>query len=85
MDRPKRRYTLTIEIGADTWDDVIDDLRHTSQHIEDHGPSCQSVMGGSCGGHIVTVLQNPEMTHEKYMAELDAYLHHRASAQETPK
>ena len=82
MDRPRRRYTLTIEIGADTWDDVIHDLRHTARHVEDHGPACQSVMGGPSGGHIVTVLHNPEMTHDRYMAELETYLTASRAAKE---
>jgi len=73
-ERPHRAYELDIHIGGDTWKDVMHDLRHLSQHIEDHGEKCQSVMGGPSCGHAVTSIVRPEMTHEKYIADLDAYL-----------
>lgn len=75
--RPKRCYTLTIEIGADTWQDVVHDLLDLARHIPDHGPACSSVMGGPSGGHIVTVEHRPEQTHERYIEQLNAYLEQR--------
>ncbi len=72
--RPQRCYTLSIEIGGDTWDDVIGQLRHLAEHIEDHGPECKSVGGSPSSGHVLTITHRPEQTHEKYIAELDAYI-----------
>lgn len=72
--RPARRFTVTIEAGGDTWDDIAHALRDLLPHIEEHGPKCDSVSGGCSGGHWVRVIENPEMTPEKYRAALDAYL-----------
>jgi hypothetical protein len=80
MSRPQRAYTLSIEIGADTWDDVVRDLRELAGHVPDHGPTCASVSGSPSGGHIVTVKHRPDMTHDRYMAELEAYLATRGTA-----
>lgn len=72
--RPHRAYELDIHIGGDTWSDVLADLRYLANHIEDHGEKCGSVMGGPSSNHIVTIIVRPEMTHERYISELDAYL-----------
>lgn len=74
---PKRRFSVTIEAGGDTWDDVARTLRDLLPHIEDHGPTCESVSGGCSSGHWVHVAEDPEMTAEKYRAALEAYLAER--------
>lgn len=71
---PKRRFELTINIAGDTWEAVLHDLRDVATHIEDHGQACTSISGGYSTGHVVTVTERPEQTHEKYFAELDLYL-----------
>lgn len=73
-ERPRRRYTLQIEIGADTWDAVIGDLHYLAGHIEQHGPACSGVMGGSDVGHTVTAIEDPQQTHERYFEQLDAWI-----------
>ena len=72
--KPKRRFTVTIEVGGDAWIDVARSLRELLPHIEDHGPKCDSVSGGVSSGHWVHVVEDQEMTPEKYHAALDAYL-----------
>jgi hypothetical protein len=76
-DRPHRAYELDIHIGGDTWDEVIWNLHELANHIPDHGPACSSVSGSPSGGHSVTVTHRPEMTHEKYIEALEAYLESR--------
>lgn len=83
MNRPQRAYTLSIEIGADTWNDVVRDLRELAGHVEDHGPTCSSVSGSPSCGHVVTVTHRPDMTHDRYMAELEVYLADRRSVTDT--
>lgn len=80
--RPKRAYTVDIHIGGDTWKDVMTDINHIAYEFEARGDEYQSVMGGSSSGHIVTVTHRPEMTHEKYVAELDVYLRSRQAAEQ---
>lgn len=74
---PKRRFEVQIVIGGDTWPDVLDRLQDLLLHIGDHGPACSSVSGGYVSGHWVQVTEHPEMTHDRYVAELDAYLDSR--------
>lgn len=72
--QPRRAFELTITIGADTWRSVEDELAFLAIHIPDHGPKCDSVMGGPCRNHIVSIHHDPEMTHDRYHEELQAYL-----------
>lgn len=73
-EAPKRRFEVEIHVSGDIWADVIDTLRDLLPHIEEHGPSCDSVSGGPSRGHWVRVTERPEMTHERYHEQLDAYL-----------
>lgn len=73
-ETPKRRFTVTIEAGGDTWQDIAMTLRDLLPHIEEHGPKCDSVGGGVSSGHWVHVVERPEMTPERYHEELDAFL-----------
>lgn len=74
MERPKRAFEVQITVGGDTWADIKYQLRDLLPHIEDHGPECNSVSGSPSANHIVTVFQNPEMTHEKYFEAIHAWL-----------
>lgn len=83
MERPHRAFELDIHIGGDTWDEVIRDLKYLAEHVEDHGPTCSSVCGGPSGNHIVTVTRHPDMTHERYHEQNDAYLASKATQAKT--
>ncbi len=72
--RPHRAFEITIRVGADTWEDAIAELLRMAYHIEEHGPNCNSVSGGYSTNHTVTILQNPQMTHDRYFEQLGAYL-----------
>lgn len=74
LPAPHRAYELEIKIGGDTWQDVLRHLHELQQHIPDHGEECNSVSGGSTSNHIVIVGRYPEMTHDRYVQELDEYL-----------
>jgi len=72
--KPRRRFHVAIVVDGDTWEDVAQSLRELLPHVEEHGPKCDSVSGGYSRGHFVHVVEDPEMTNEKYQAALDAYL-----------
>lgn len=72
--RPRRRYELSVDVGGDTWQLVVDELRFLLPHIEDHGPECTSVAGSPSSNHVVVVHHNPDMTNEKYFEDLHKYL-----------
>ena len=74
MTPPRRRFTVEIQVSGDDWDDVVQSLRFLLPHVEDHGPACSSVSGGSSSSHVVTVIEDKEMTHAKYAVALDQYV-----------
>lgn len=74
MEKPKRAFEINIRIGADSWELVKEELERVVAHVIDHGPVCDSVSGGPGGGHVVEIFVTEGMTHERYHAELDAYL-----------
>lgn len=79
MSKPKRRFTIEIEIGGDTWDDAARGLRDIAQHVEEHGPACKMVSGSPSCGYSVVVVEEPNATHESYFAELERYLSEQES------
>ena len=74
MTKPTRRYTITVEIGDDTWEGAVAELRRVCAHVEEHGPECKLVSGGYSGCSMVTIAHDPTMTHDRYMSELDEVL-----------
>lgn len=71
-DKPSRAFELRIAVGGDTWDDIVRELRFLLPHVEAHGQACNSVSGSPSSNHLVTIVHRPEMTHERYMADLEA-------------
>lgn len=84
-ERPHRAYELDIHVGGDTWYDVMRNLEELADHIPDHGPACSSASGSPSCGHSVTVTHRPEMTHEKYIEALTAYLEARRAEDEATR
>lgn len=72
--RPKRRFVVRIEVGGDTWEDTQRLVAEVLEHVHDHGQHCSLVHGGPRAGAFVEIKEAPEMTHERYHAELEAYL-----------
>jgi hypothetical protein len=73
-ERPRRCYELTINIGGDTWQDVLNQLGWVEQHIVEHGPKCKSISGTHMSYHQVDIEHNPRMTHQQFMIELHEFL-----------
>lgn len=73
-DKPKRAVEVTLRIGADDWASVRDDLDHLLYRLVAEGELRSSIKGGDSSGYILDVELHPEMTHDRYHAELDAYL-----------
>ena len=78
---PRRAVEIDLHVGANNWADAVRELVETAAHIEDHGPQCSSVAGSPSSNHIVTVYQDPTMTHERYFEALDRYLAAREAAE----
>lgn len=69
---PKRAYTLTLEIGADTREELIAALRHIEFTTARGSNSCTS--GGVGWGGWWDIAIQEEMTSERYHAECLAWL-----------
>lgn len=70
---PRRAYELTLRVSADTWDDAVAEMRRVTEHVEEHGPGCNSISGSPSTGHIVAIEHRPEMTAGRYREELRAW------------
>ena len=73
-DRPHRAFEIDIHIGADTWEDAAREIARVLSHVVEHGQQCSLASGGPSSGASVTIRHRPEMTHDKYFEQLDAYL-----------
>lgn len=74
MDKPHKRFRVTLKIEAWKWEDVVRELEWLRFHLESHGSECNSVMGGGSRSHTVQVEEDPDMTEEQWERDLDAYI-----------
>lgn len=72
VEAPKRAYSIEIEVGADTKQDLIGQIKEIIRRLEEG--SIQGVTGGySVGSHFkLTVDEN--MTHDKYFEQNERWL-----------
>ena len=82
--QPHRRIVFRAKIEADSWDDLYGHLRSLTTQMACDGNrlSTRSVSGGYSSGHIITIEEDVEMTHDKWAAELDAHLE---ASRESPR
>lgn len=69
---PRRAYHLTIDVSADTFNDLIDLLRHIEFTL--HTGSTDVTSGGYTSGGMWQLAHDPTMTHDRYAAECTAWL-----------
>jgi len=73
MSAPRRAFTLTLVLGADSLDEMAHALRQMASQVEREGLTI-GVSGGPSSGAIYELLHNPEQTHERYFREVQEYL-----------
>ncbi len=71
MNAPKRAFVISVEAAGDTFEDAKQLLEHLVDQIHEQAKIAH---GSPSAGGFLTVVAHPEMTHEKYHAELKAYL-----------
>lgn len=81
-ERPRRRWTIELVSGGDTFEDASVLLLEMAEHLEEHGAQCDLVHGGARSGGFVRVTENPSMTPAKYVEALDAWLESRSAKAE---
>lgn len=72
MIRPIRAHSIELSAGADTEADLIATLKQIIWDIQRGSRQCTS--GSPSAGYYFTYIVNPEMTHERYIEELNATL-----------
>lgn len=86
MEAPKRRYTMTIEIGADDYDTLLSALEDWILKMRLYNPDLSEnhsgVMGGSTSGYSYDILVDQDMTHDKYVDLIREYLGNRKTDNE---
>ncbi len=75
MERPKRRIEMVLKIGADDMDSLRSILRSESITLEPvEERNYESFSGGYDGNHRLTIVVNPEVSHDSYVEALEAYI-----------
>lgn len=70
---PQRAHVFQCKIEGDTLEAVIGELRFFQQRLA-RGEISAGVMGGCTAGAIYAYRVNPDVTHESYFRDLDAWL-----------
>ena len=73
LKRPRRRFCISVAIGADTMQELMDSLEEIRQVIGCQG-SKKGQLGGNSRGYIFEVVEDPSMTPEKYREQIKQYL-----------
>lgn len=74
MKAPKRRVTLKIEIGGDSWADVSSALESIAHRIDCEGPITDLVSGGYSSGYYVIGIEDESQTGDKFRQQNAEYV-----------
>jgi len=83
MEQPERRWQITIQIGADSIEDIAHQLKEIGFQLaayhKDADSGWSSVSGGWSSGHSYEVKFNPEMTGDLYRKLIQEYVEYMDS------
>lgn len=75
---PRRRVVCTIELGADSWQEAaaaLDNIAFRLHEARERKEEIVSVTsGGPSSGWTLDADEKPEITHESYIKEIEAWL-----------
>lgn len=75
---PQRRIVCKIELGADSWQEAaaaLDSIAFRLHEARERNEQEVSVTsGGPSSGWTLKADENPEITHESYITEIEAWL-----------
>lgn len=69
----KRAHSLIMKVEADTKDDLVRELKHVIWRIR-AGEITKGVMGGYSASNIYSYCIDPDITHDTYFEQIDAWL-----------
>lgn len=70
---PHRAHEIDLKVGADTLDDLVWALRTISTELQ-RGQLSRGCSGSPSAGWTHEYRHDPEMTHDRYFADVDAWL-----------
>lgn len=73
---PRRAYHAEIHVGADTLQDLADELRRFADRL-DQGPVDTLTSGSPSAGGYLHLTRDPDMTHDRYHAANREWLDER--------
>jgi hypothetical protein len=76
---PRRRLRLTLTLDAHTVGEAADELRIIAYDLQAEGNDERDVMS-SAGYHFTLTVREPDMTRERYEAELSEWAEGRRAA-----
>lgn len=74
MREPKRRVTVSLDLGADSMEDAVMAIEEVAHRVKRWGTLLEDSASDPAFHFVLRVHENPDQTHEKYHAELDACL-----------
>lgn len=75
---PRRRWRMTLDLQADTLDDMMGELERIAHRLAEAGAKGQSgvcvTSSGYSSGFVLDVDEDPTMDHGRYAVALEDYL-----------
>jgi hypothetical protein len=74
VEKPHRRFELSINVSADNIADLREYLGRVIDEVSEKDHTYASATGGKHGSATVKLVEDPEMTGERYFHDLDLYI-----------
>ena len=76
-DKPQRAFTLTLVLGADSREDLVQALENLAFDIS-RGEITRGCWGSPSNGAFYELRTDQDMTHDRYFEAVDRYLSEQA-------
>lgn len=75
LELPRRRITIEISLGADSYEDAVRYLAHLVKRIHEKDMDGSTILGGYSCNYACEIVESPEVTHESYINEVEKFKH----------
>jgi len=73
IGKPKRRFELDVQIGADTKEGLHLEMKNIVLWLDGGSPT-KAVGASPSSSRVAKLIEDPEMDHNKYFKQLDQHL-----------
>jgi hypothetical protein len=74
LKQPVMAHSLLLEVEADNVKELANVLHRIAKDLALNGPTESVICGGYDYGYMLKYKHDPEMTHDKFYAELEAFM-----------